>query len=455
MVFRPRTSAMLESRSAGHGLPSHIPGKLLIKVKTDALREGSAEAGIRRLSRGVAAAPERLREPLQYLLDNAGLQPDSITPLFTAKEVEGGIRRLSRGPAALAATAREGSAVDDTLRGISLLTLDARKLTPALLKKLRDDDRFEYVEQAPARWLAARRVAATAAVDPLVNSQWGLRAIRWFQATIPDAQAVGVAVLDTGIDLTHPDFQGVSIQYNNYQASKTDRVGHGTHVAGIIGAMPNNQVGIAGVARCQLHAFKVFGDTLEDGEPVFEVEAFNAALAECLTNNSIRVLNLSLGGTESSETERRAFRALHARGKLVVAAMGNEFEDGNPVEYPGAYDGVVAVGAADVVGRRAEFSNTGSHIGLVAPGTGILSLLPTKRDAIRTETNYAAWDGTSMATPHVAAAAALLFARSPQLTWSQARKKLLAGTRRLPTMPKTGHSPEFGSGLLDLSKLLK
>ncbi|MFN9372184.1 MAG: S8 family peptidase [Planctomycetaceae bacterium] len=436
-------------------LPEFIPGKLLLKIRPEVLRGQAANPHTVLASGGLAPASASLHESLRYLLDNAGLKPDSITSLFVAQQPEQGIGQLSRAPMALATTAREASAADDSLRGISLLHVDHRKLTPTLLKKLRQDDRFEYVEQAPARWLTAARPSAAPAIDAEWNAQWGLRAIRWFQASIPNAESIGVAVLDTGLDLNHPDFANVPIDYETFQFTKSDQFGHGTHVTGIIGALPNNDAGSAGVCRCHLHVFKVFGDEMLAGRPVVDPEAYNAALGACLVNDKIRVLNLSLAGTASSETEKRVFQALQKRGKLVVAAMGNEFTRGNPVEYPAAYDGIVAVGAIDAAGHRAEFSNTGPHISLVAPGSSILSTLPTQSNAARAKTNYAAWDGTSMATPHVAAAAALLFAKSPNLSGSQARKKLLAGTRRLTTMPKKGHSPEFGSGLLDLAKLLQ
>jgi subtilisin family serine protease len=138
---------------------------------------------------------------------------------------------------------------------------------------------------------------------------------------------------------------------------------------------------------------------------------------------------------------------------VVAAAMGNEFQDGNPTEYPGAYPTVFAVGAVSESLRRSVFSNTGRHIALVAPGSNILSTLPVKRSPRLQETNYAAWSGTSMATPHVAAAAALVAAKKPALGPAQIKDRLLKTARRLDTMSKK-RTVELGSGLLDLKAAL-
>src|SRR6185436_17998477 len=98
---------------------------------------------------------------------------------------------------------------------------------------------------------------------------------------------------------------------------------------------------------------------------------------------------------------------------------------GNPIEFPGAYPGVIAVGAIGKTRRRASFSNTGAHISLVGPGIGIVSTLPMKASAARgaDETRYASWDGTSMATPHVTAVAALVVAANPTFTPAQVRQR--------------------------------
>jgi subtilisin family serine protease len=157
-------------------------------------------------------------------------------------------------------------------------------------------------------------------------------------------------------------------------------------------------------------------------------------------------------------------------GTTVVAAMGNE-NSGN-LSYPAAIPGVIAVGASSINDTRASFSNFGSHITLVAPGVGIWSTLPTyagntgyrarptappQPDFTRPlprDIDYASWDGTSMASPHVAAAVALLLAKTPLLTPAAVKQKLQAAAVKVPAMQGQNFTSEYGYGRLDLVKLL-
>ncbi len=132
----------------------------------------------------------------------------------------------------------------------------------------------------------------------------------------------------------------------------------------------------------------------------------------------------------------------HVAGVVVIAAMGNEYEEGNPTEYPAAMPEVCAVGATDELDKRAAFSNTGRHIDLVAPGVAILSTTPTFRYDGDGEREYDAWDGTSMATPHVAGAAALVLAKSPGLTPAQVIKKLTSSADRVAGAKKGSAASE-------------
>jgi subtilisin family serine protease len=166
------------------------------------------------------------------------------------------------------------------------------------------------------------------------------------------------------------------------------------------------------------------------------------------------VLNLSLGGSESSQAEQLLFDRLERSGVTVVAAMGNEHEHGNPVEYPAAYDHVLAVGAVAETNRRSPFSNTGPHIGIAAPGSNILSTLPTTSSRFRPDTDYASWSGTSMASPHVAAAAALLAARHGDWTPADTKQHLLERAARLADMGGNDWTQAYGAGLLDITAAL-
>jgi subtilisin family serine protease len=145
------------------------------------------------------------------------------------------------------------------------------------------------------------------------------------------------------------------------------------------------------------------------------------------------------------------------KGAFVAIAMGNEFEDGNPVEYPAAYPDVIAVGAVTQANRRASFSNTGKHIALCAPGVAILSTLPMKPSAYRSadETQYAAWDGTSMATPFVTGSAALVAAKnSGSVTPAGVLARLTATASRPPDMGAASRSVDYGAGVLNLDAAL-
>jgi len=267
--------------------------------------------------------------------------------------------------------------------------------------------------------------------------------------------AATVAVVDSGVDEMHPDLNGAIRHYQRFGSTRRDALGHGSHVAGIIGAATNHGSGLSGMSDAPLHCWKVFPDPDRQGRvPAANGALYVRALAEIARDDAVRVVNLSIGGASHSITEERLVAALVARGKVVVAASGNEFLDGNPVEYPAAYPGVVAVGAVNELRRRAAFSCTGDHLALVAPGVNVLSTVPVRRSAVRDETTYAAWSGTSMAAPFVAGAAALLLGREPELAPTEVRRRLERSATRLAHQGRVRWNPQVGHGLLDLARLL-
>ena len=336
-------------------------------------------------------------------------------------------------------------------RGPRLVELKVSKGTNAsqLAAHVARMKEVEYAFVPPVRRLFARR--ARAGADPLASRQWGHGAIRLGHARaktgFDNATAITVAVVDSGIDTRHPDLKQAIAQYKNFLAgSNRDFVGHGTHVAGIIAATTGNALGISGVCGARILALKALP---RDGEE-FDAPAYYRALRYVI--GRAQVLNLSLGGNDKDQAEIDILSDVIAAGVVVVAAMGNEYEEGNPTEYPAAVPGVCAVGATDELDKRAPFSNTGRHIDLVAPGVDILSTTPTFRydDG---ERNYDAWDGTSMATPHVAGAAALVLAKSPGLTPAQVIRKLKSTADRVAGAKKG--SAAYGAGRLNCEKALR
>jgi subtilisin family serine protease len=282
--------------------------------------------------------------------------------------------------------------------------------------------------------------------DPLLSYEWDMTAIRAPEAwdvTTGSAQ-VTVAVVDTGIDATHPDLapnlwtnpgesgggreaNGLDDDGNgriddvhgwdfvDHDAQPQDGNGHGTHVSGTIAARGNDASGVAGLNwSSAIMSLRVLGD---DGSGYVSDAITAYAYA---ARNGARVVNASLGGPSFSRAERDAIAA--APSTLFVVAAGNDGADNDSTpEYPCDYDlaNVVCVAASDHDDTLASFSNYGpANVDLAAPGVDIASTWPGAR--------YALLDGTSMATPHVAGAAALLLAHDGTLGVAGLRAALLS-----------------------------
>lgn len=236
---------------------------------------------------------------------------------------------------------------------------------------------------------------------------------------------VVIAVVDTGLDLNHPDLQakvwnndqeipanGIDDDLNGYvddeagwdfvngDNSPQDDQSHGSHVAGVAAAHSNNAIGIAGVSwGARLMALKALNH-LGDGTWADVAEAILYA-----SDNGAQVLNMSFGDDEPSETIRLAVAYAASQGCLLVAAAGN---GGTPVFYPAAYSEVMAVSATDNQDLPWSKSNRGPEVDISAPGVGIFST--------NANDSYTILSGTSMATAHVTGVASLIWSVEPVLT---------------------------------------
>ena len=231
--------------------------------------------------------------------------------------------------------------------------------------------------------------------QPLQTLTWNIdRVDAELSWSISTGDPVKVGVIDTGIDLKHPDLQAnIKGGHNAINPSKSpnDDNGHGTHVAGIIAAI-NNDIGVVGVGpNIDLYAIKVLNAN-GSGYLSDVIEGLQWAV-----NNGMQVVNMSLGTSEDVQSFRDAIVAVYNSGVTIVAAAGNT---GSSVVYPAAYPEVIAVSATDENNQIASWSSRGSEVDLAAPGVNIYSTY--KRQS------YTTLSGTSMAAPHVAGAAALI-----------------------------------------------
>jgi cell wall-associated protease len=263
-------------------------------------------------------------------------------------------------------------------------------------------------------WLSAQPEVATLAVNP-----------------------VTIAVIDSGIDPTHPDLKGRistdGYDFLNQTANLSDDMGHGTHVSGIIGANAGNNIGIAGITPPAVSILPLrilsngYNNFVYNNKLIsdYAADAINYAVA-----HHASIINMSLGWpklVDNANAQNAVKNAINA-GVLVVVAAGNDHKD--QATYPCAYEGVICVGSVSNNGTTSLYSNFGGQIDILAPGDGIVSTYPMSLESNSLRiTGYEMLSGTSQASPMVAAVAATLKSVHPTITNAEIEARLLLSTQ--------------------------
>ena len=440
------------------GRPTHRSDLVLVELRDD---DPTAPACLRTLQdRGQLAGVDPVWQPF----DRRIARTDEASPWRAANDVDPRVRER----------------LHQVLARVRILRL---RDAPArlVIEACNDDARIARAGLVPLRLACAARRRTR------VDATWNLDAIRMRQARradrFKDAADIHVAMLDTGLDVRHPDLRGFEPRlvhaYGDvpFEASPRDIPGHGTHLAGTILGRRKNRVGLRGMCDCRLSSFKVFGDTLvfvsaHDGfHAAVDERAYLAALALCIEE---RVDVVQLGfASRAIETwvETELFTLLAEFETTIVAGMGNDREQGSPTTWPAAAPGAIAIAASSIDDAVAAFSSAGPHVAIAAPGVAIWSTAPTAAGtawarydpelgpgrpgpAVPRGQRYMAADGTSCAAAHVTAAVALLFANRGKDTPARVRERLLRTAFKPRSRRAATFDHDLGAGILDVEALL-
>lgn len=323
---------------------------------------------------------------------------------------------------------------------VELLTFSDDADMEAIRIQLENNPSIEYVEPNYERHLL------TVLDDPYTSSQWWLphvKAESMWKHVAAQKKKIVVAVIDSGIDMNHEDLKN-RIEPGGYDffsntTMMTDLHGHGTKVAGVIAAEAGNGRGISGVAgpfEISIFPIKVLGSS-GTGSTSSIIKALEYAIAK-----KVDVINLSLGGANSSAIENEVIQRAVRAGIVIVAAAGNDALKGNSVFYPASYENVISVGAVDENNSRSSFSNYNQYVDLVAPGERILTTFPKQ--------SYNKDGGTSFSAPIVSGTVAMMKALKPQLSPSEIEDLL---KRMAQDFGAPGYDSFYGHGVLDIEKL--
>jgi type VII secretion-associated serine protease mycosin len=290
--------------------------------------------------------------------------------------------------------------------------------------------------------------------DPLVDQQYALQRLNASSAwkLTQGSSNVVVAVIDTGVDASHPDLQGKLVKGYDFVDGDTtpdDTVGHGTFVASLIAANSNDQLGISGIAPdVKIMPLKVMSRD-NNGSSVRVAQAIRYA-----ADNGAKVINMSLGSPTPSRSIKSAIDYAVSKGVTVVAAAGNEGDAENDPNYPASFANVISVGATGSRDTVAYFSNHNDAVTVTAPGVNVLGARSQVNQICRPykTSDYCVASGTSFAAPYVAGVAALMISENPNLSPAQVKTLL---EKSATDLGAKGYDQYYGYGRVDAGKAVQ
>ena len=341
-----------------------------------------------------------------------------------------------------------------------------KNLSAALFSNVNDTNLFALQNDSDVKYAHRNYIGEIYETNPNDlgwQFQWGPPQIRapfaWDNVT--GSPTFRMAVVDTGIDTSHPDLDPNYIEgydWVNDDEDPSDDVGHGTHVAGIIGAVGNNVTGIAGMVwNLQIIAEKVFSRSVRSGN----YWNWSQGIVDAV-NRGAKIISMSFGTFNENESLEQAIKFAYNHGRLPIASSGNE--NLSSIGYPANYSEVISVGATNQNNERCDQddwgydywknpqgSNYGRNLELMAPGDNIYSTMPTYHVLFNEWPwykfqNYDYMSGTSMACPHVSGVAALMWIRNPDLKHEEIRCLLNCTATDLGPV---GWDQEYGAGLVN------
>ena len=447
-----------------------------------------AQAGIEASARKEAFRGDaRAASPARLPLDGAPVQ--GAVARSHAAEVRALARRgaparlliAARAHRHVAELARLARTVGSEVRVHESVGVVAVTASPAaLLSRLRGDPRVASIEASRTRRIT-QEPADRVDPDTGIPFGWAFDAVRAGEglAAVGGGSSRVVAVIDSGVDVAHPDIRGqVFATFNSADGSTNafDAVGHGTFVSGLISMDNANGVGGRGVSG----RTRIFGIRADDGGGGFTTESLLVANSEAIRRGS-DILNLSLGGEGISETEARALALAFLSDVLPVAASGNEGQRGNRIQFPAAAIGGgrgsvgigLSVAATKPDGLPAPFSSHNDFVSVAAPGSGqqgcdkgVFSTVPSNRNLIFDDPaacarpltdfgpgRYGYSEGTSFAAPIASGVAALAWQAQPRLASEQVADVVQRSARQ--TLGGSGWNEFTGHGVVDAASAVQ